>query len=294
MPDINPQDIVNEIQVSIDIFSESVDPIQKDLYNKLSATLKELALDSEGNIKRTAANLKIIKKVEKQLSSVISDRKYQANIAKLQQYLSDSTELQEKYFNQADDADKPPVISEMEAQAFDASVASLTGAGLKENLVNAATKIVSQGITEGTSFADMNDEMRRFMLGDKEVEGKLLGYSKQIVSNTLHSVSRNYNSLMTENLGLEWFQYVGALVKDSRPWCKALVRKRWIHQSELGAICRGIIDGEKVSLAGLMPDTDKENVCSRCGGYGCTHHMVPVTAEAVPLEVRRKFEKVTA
>ncbi len=290
MPD--GKKIVNEIQSYVDDFATNIEPIQKKLYDRVSGLLSQLTLDADGNIKRTQANVNIISDVKTELNSVVNNKAYQKNVAGLKSALTDVNDLQENYFTTIDPATvKPPVIDSIVDHSFDTAVSDLTAAGLKSTVVDAAADIVSTGITEGTSFGDMNTQLREFMIGNEEKEGKLLSYSKQIVSDTMHTASRNYNSIMTDKLGLKWFRYVGALVADSRPWCIALEHKEWIHESELPAICNGNINGQKVSKQGLMPDTNKENVVSRCGGYNCAHHMVPVPAELVPANIRRKFEK---
>lgn len=290
MPDT--KNIVNEIQSFVDDFSTNIEPIQKKLYDRVSGMLSQLSLDAEGNIKRTQANMNLISDVKTELKSVVNNKAYQSNVAQLKSALNDVSDLQENYFSKIDAAaDKPPVVDSIIDHSFNTAVSDLTAAGLQSTVVDAAADIVSTGITEGTSFGDMNTQLREFMLGNEEKEGKLLSYSKQIVSDTMHTSSRNYNSLMTDKLGLKWFRYVGALVADSRPWCIALEHKEWIHESELPSICNGTINGQKVSKQGLMPDTNKENVISRCGGYNCAHHMVPVPDELVPANIRRKFEK---
>jgi hypothetical protein len=290
MPD--GKKIVNEIQAYVDDFATNIEPVQKKLYDRVSGLLSKLTLDADGNIKRTQANTNLIYDVKAELNSVVNNKAYQSNVAGIKSALSDVTELQENYFNKIDeDAVKPPVIDAVADHAFEQATVDLVGAGLKSTVVDAAADIVSSGITEGASFGDMNEQLRTFMLGNDKVDGKLVSYSKQIVTDTMHTQSRNYNSIMTEKLGLKWFRYVGALVADSRDWCIALEKKEWIHESELPPICRGLIDGQQVSRKGLMPDTNKENVISRCGGYNCGHHMTPVPEESVPSEIRRKFEK---
>jgi hypothetical protein len=289
MPD--GKKIVNEIQAYVDDFATNVEPIQKKLYDRVSGLLSQLSLDAEGNIKRTQANTNLIYDVKAELNSVVNNKAYQKNVAGINSALQDVTDLQENYFNKIDeDAVKPPVIDAVADHAFEQATVNLIGAGLKSAVVDAAADIVSSGITEGASFGDMNEQLRTFMLGNDKVDGKLVSYSKQIVTDTMHTQSRNYNSIMTEKLGLKWFRYVGALVADSRPWCIALEHKEWIHESELSKICSGNIDGQQVSRQGLMPDTNKENVISRCGGYNCGHHMTPVPSELVPKNIRAKFE----
>lgn len=291
----NTTQIVNVIQDNIDEFADSIEPIQRKLYNRVTSLLQGLTLDSDGFINRTQANMDIINDVKTELSSVVNYPAYQKNVAGIKSSLDDVTNLQTNYFGKiSEDAKQPPVMDSIVDNSFDTVLASLTEAGINENVVSAATDIVSNGITEGSSFSDMNEALKTFMVGNDKVDGKLLSYSKQIVSDTMHTTSRNYNSIMTEKLGLKWYRYVGALVTDSRPWCIAMEEKEFIHESELGKCCAGNIDGKQVSKAGLMPDTTKDNVVSRCGGYNCGHHLVPIPSEGVPTNIRRKFEKDVA
>lgn len=288
----NTKDIVNLIQDNIDEFSDSIEPIQRKLYNRVSALLQQITLDADGFIKRTQSNMDVINDIKSELKSVVNYPAYQKNVAGIKGALEDVTDLQTNYFGKiSDNVTQPPVMDSIIDNSFSTVVNSLTEAGINDNLVNAATDIVSVGIQEGSSFSDMNEELKTFMLGNDKVDGKLVSYSKQIVNDTLHTASRNYNSIMTDKLGLKWYRYVGALVADSRPWCIAMEEKEWIHESELGKCCAGNINGKQVSRAGLLPDTNKDNVVSRCGGYNCGHHLVPVSEESVPLNIRKKFDK---
>jgi len=87
-------------------------------------------------------------------------------------------------------------------------------------------------------------------------------------------------------LGLVWYQYVGSLITTSREFCIHLVGKRYVHESEITGIINGKIDGEKVSLAGLIPDTTKDNFPILRGGYNCRHQMLAVSEATVPKKVR--------
>lgn len=298
-----PINIVDLIDSYVDEFTSNIEPIQKSLYNKVSALIKDLSLNDDGTIKQTASNSQIIKKVEIELKNVVYSPKYQKNVAGLRLYLQDILNKQKAYFKAVDSEFLHPAVSdELLKQSFNNAVNTLTETGLQSNVAAKTADIVSKGIREGASYGDMADQLRTFMIGDKEDYGKLVGYSRGIVTDLLHGSSRNYNALMTKKLKLSWFSYAGSLVKNktsesgkkyggSREWCIALVKKRWIHESELPAICRGEIDGKTVSLQGLMPGTNSENVIHRCGGYNCQHSMTPVPDENVPTKLRRKFDE---
>lgn len=291
MPEITPFQIVAEIDNYINEFAADIESIQADLYNRITVILKEISTNKDGDIKRTAANLKIISDVQKELNKAINDSKFHAQIAGLKSALQDVIYFQTEYFNQIEPGlSTPAVITELQEQSFDRVISDLTGVGIKDSLVNQGAKILRQSMLEGASFFKMNEDMKKFMIGNEDVEGRLVGYSKQIVSDVMHTNARVYNSIITDQLGLKWRQYTGALVEDSRPWCDAMVAKEWIHESELPAICRGEIDGRKVKLTGLMPDTNSKNVVERCGGFNCRHEMFPVSPAVVPQKIRSKIE----
>lgn len=283
--------IAQEVDDAVDAFADAMQPVQKDFYNRIVALTKDLSVDSAGMIKPTVANFNIIAKIRQEFQKVVYDKRFQGHVKGINQTLSDITDLQDNFFTEATpDFTQPSIIATYQKQAFTDTVQSLTGAGMSENVVNAVVDIVNTGVTEGQSFVTMSDALKEAMIGNDEIDGKLVSYSKQIVSDAMHGQARNYNARVADDLGLQWYEYVGPLKDTSREWCIALEEKRWIHESELASICRGNIDGDKVSLAGLMPDTNSENVISRCGGYNCRHHMVPVPSERVPSKIRREFE----
>lgn len=289
------RDVVKEAQAAVEDFSEYLPKLQKKTYARLQRIINKLELDADGIIQVSESNMALIDDIREELRLIPRDRIYQENVAGIKKTISDIQTLQTSYFaTHFTDFLKPDVMKDIQQHAFKSAVASLTESGLDANVVNKAVDIVKSNVTSGSSFFDMTDKLKDFMLGTPEVDGKLHSYVKQIVNDTIHTVSRDYNAKVADDLGLEWFEYVGGLMKTSRPWCVAMEHKKYVHISELPAICRGEINGEKVSLEGLKPGTNKDNVQSWCGGYNCEHHMAPVPSAAVPTSLRRKFEPEVA
>lgn len=282
-------DRVNDI---IDDFTNYLYTLSDKTYKQLIGVLHQFILDKEGNIKITVKNLVLLNKVKIVLNKMGKDPKYKKKVGELEDVISEITEWQtanfEKSFN--DFEGKPRVIEEYQNQAFETLKESLMDAGIKANVVDKTADIVKQHINTGASFTDLTDAVKKSMLGDEEIDPRFVSYVKQVVNDTLHGVARNYNAKIADDLGLVWFEYTGGLVKHSRPWCVSMEKKQFAHISELPAICRGEINGEQVSLQGLFPGTDKDNVINNCGGYNCEHHFTPVSSARVPTRIRRKFE----
>jgi hypothetical protein len=300
---MDSQEIANIIDDYIVEFADKTQPLQQELYSKAFNKLKDLSLDENGLIKRTISNFNQVNTIKNTLESIVKNSEYKKNVSSLRLALKDITEMQTKFFEKNFKGfSEPKVIEKMLTESFDNAVMSLTEAGMSANVTDAASKIVLDGVKAGDSFFKMSKNLEQFILGNPETDGKLVSYTKQIVNDTLHGSARNYNSVVTSELGLKWYQYIGALTKGvknktnkkrhggSREWCIALVNKQWIHESELPSICRGNINGKTVSLQGLMPNTTKDNVIDRCGGYNCNHQMVAVPDNFVPKNIRKKFE----
>jgi hypothetical protein len=123
-------------------------------------------------------------------------------------------------------------------------------------------------------------------------------HAKMITTDSLNQYAANYTKIVTEDLGLEYFVWAGALVENSRDLCKELVHKKFIHKSEIPDILSGKIGGKKIPTNpktglpyGMIPGTDEDNFMVNRGGYQCNHLPAPVSKFRVPKDIREKFEK---
>lgn len=281
-----------QIQKAIEQFVSGLPEMNKTLFNQVIGTLKDLSLDADGLIKPTVANLKLITKVQAQLESIGDNPIYQRKVASLNGTINQIADSKTAYFADAfsEFTDPPPAVAQMRKTALNSAQNSLTGAGMNSYVVDEATGLVERAITSGSSFHELVNNLEVQMLGNENVDPRMVSYSKQVMTDTLSGFTRDYNNLVVKDLGLEWYMYVGALVKTSRPLCEEAVKKKYFHQSELPALARGLIDGKKVSTQGMMPDTNGTNIISRCGGYNCNHELIPISVDAVPKKLRKEFE----
>jgi len=290
----NINDLTDAIESSVDDYGSGLDAIQKAIYQKVMVLLKDLTTDAEGNIKTTVSNYKIITKVKNIIKKELNSDAYIKQVSKVDDHYANIKDIQDSYFTSMfDDYTAPAVLAEFQKQAINDTIESLTGSGINEILVNKATDIVGDNIRSGRNFTDMTDELEEFILGNDKVDGKLIYYSKQIMNDSLSQYAGNYSKIITDDLDLQWFGYVGGLVRDSRQMCRVLVAKKYIHISEIKGICRGEVDGKEVSTAGMIPGTDENNFQELRCGFNCGHQAIPLPKESVPQDIRDKFEEET-
>lgn len=295
MPKPNINKIALELEDAVNDYTKGLKAIEKDMYNAVLNKLKDLTTDTQGNIKATVNNYKIISQAKGEMNKVLNSDKYLEHVSKVNKYYSDMTSIQQSYFTAMfKDFSAPAVIKELKDLALNTTVETLTEAGINDMVVNKATNIISDNIRSGRTFAEMTDELEEFIKGSDpdKVPGKLTSYSKQIVNDALRQYVGNYTKVVSDDLGLEWYEYIGGIMEDvTRPMCIHLVNKRFIHKSEFKGITEGRVDGKEVSKQGMMPNTDENNFEINVGGYNCQHLVQPIPPEEVPEEVREKFEK---
>ncbi|KKN67218.1 hypothetical protein LCGC14_0463910 [marine sediment metagenome] len=277
------------IDGSVDSFNESIPRLQKDILNRIQLLLRDLDI-RRGDIRPTVANLRKINRLKREIQNAVLNDKYLKQVNVFGQSFEKVTELQTEYFASLQKGFKlPAFVNQLKKTSVDAMVEGLTEAGIRSNITEKAAQIVERNITEGAGFNDLMDEMRTFLTKTDKGTGALSRYTQVLTTDSLNGFAREYNQIVSEDLGMEWFQYTGALVEKSRDFCIALVKKRWIHISEFDKITKGTINGKKVSLAGLKPNTNAQTFRSKAGGYSCNHLVAATNEEFVPKNIREKF-----
>lgn len=287
---MDPQKIVNEINDKIEQFMNGLPDLARSSYKDIQGLLNQLKLDASGNIRVSVENLRLINRIKIRLQDRIISDAYIGKLNDLSSSFNDVSKMQSQYFADVfSDFEAPEVINEMRRVSLNSTLESLSESTINNTVIQGAMDILEEDIISGASFMDMNEKLKDFMVGNKDVDPKLVSYSKQVLTDSLNQYTANYQKLVTDDLGLKWYQYVGPLVAASRPICDALVKKEWVHETELGGISRGIVDGKKVGTEGMIPGTNSRNFQSNRGGYNCNHLLVPVAEEAVPKAIRIKL-----
>lgn len=293
------QELLSTIQGAIDSFQGSIPGVQKDAYAEIVRLIKDLDMKG-GRLSATVKNVKMIGQLKADLEQVIISDPYMKNVEQFLKAFGAVSALQSQYFRTVvAEFTVPKVLAEVQTQAIDATIDGLTAAGIHASVISGAMDILRTNITTGGDFADLMDQMRSFIIGTKEVPGAMVRYTQQLTTDALNQYSAQYNQVVTSDLGLEWFQYVGSIIKTSRPLCKALVEKKYVHQSEIPKVIEGDfpefkeqggrIDRRTGLPSGMIPGTNRYNFPIYRGGYNCGHQLIPVATQSVPPLIKAKI-----
>lgn len=293
--------LIEAIDNRVNSFNESIPGIQQSLLDDLISMTSELKV-SNGKLATTAENLKLLTKIKSRISKAILSGQYKKKVKEFITGYDEIEKLQTEYFQQVTKTYKPPkVLEAIREAAIQSTLDYLTDAGIGVNVSDKIAKIISTNITTGAKYSDLVKQLRSSLLNDQTGAGILERYTKQITTDTLNQYSASNMRAVSDDLGLDWYMYDGAVIATSRTFCEALVKKKYIHKSELSKIIKGDfaefkkLDGEinqKTKLpAGMIAGTTPENFHVYRGGYQCGHQLIPVDAAVVPEAIRMKFGK---
>lgn len=289
--------ILKTIDSATEQFNSNIPSLQRQILNDITVLIKDFDLSSDGSIKNSVKNLKLVGQIKNKLEKLILNDSYLKSVKEFVSAFDQISKLQNQYFNLIEKKYKPPaLLKEIQKQSIGAAITSLTEAGIGSNVTEQIQKMLRVNVTTGGSFAELTTQLRNSILSNKTGGGLLERYTRQVAEDSIQQFNRQYASAVSDDLGLNWFVYTGTLIETSREWCRELVKKRYVHRSELKEIVEGQIDEHHVKInpktkvwAGGIPGTNESNVTVYAGGYLCKHLFAPVSAAVVPANIRAQF-----
>lgn len=299
MPEFS--DILKQIDKAIAKFNKVIPKIQKEIFADIQEQLKRLDT-TNGKIKTTVANLKVVTSIKNKLLRLILTPEYKKEVKDFIKAFNEITTLQNQYWQSVEKEFKPrALLKEIKTQAIADTVKSLTASGIGSTIQEQISDILRTNITTGGSYADLNDQLRESLVNTK-TDGLLLKYTKQITTDAINQYSAQYTQAVSNDLGFEWFAYQGSDIKTTRPFCDAMTDFRYFHITEIPDLLAAkdlyyMKDGVKTKVPiyektklphGMIPGTNPANFQINRGGYNCGHQIRPVSAALVPADIKEK------
>lgn len=176
------------------------------------------------------------------------------------------------------------------------ALVNLLESGIDSNFIVPMLDKLRSNVINGSNITDIVDELKLFIIGSREISGSLERYVKQVSHDSLIQFSRTYEQTVTKELGLEFYRYVGTLIRDSRPFCQEFINK-YFHKKEVEDMGRGInpLTGASLTQAqrqGRISGTNESNIFINAGGWQCRHSFTAINTQFVPKKVLiRNIEK---
>lgn len=287
---MRPEKLADSIEGLIiaanDVYAARVVSVEAKLYDDLVTVLKFIETDDQGYILQNAGNRQVLRAAQKQFDETINNSEYQNAVESHLRVIPKVDALNEAYFESVSSAFKPnrQFIASLQAQAIETVNSYVLQDGLASQVKIPLDQILNQNINTGGQYSGMLRQLRTFIEGDPNLDGRLTSYSRGILRDTLFQYARSYQQSVTVDLKLEWYLYAGGLMDKSRPFCIERAGK-YFHQKEIERWA-------KLQWTGKNPLTTESSIFVLAGGYSCQHSIIPVHNSIVPTEDLDRITKL--
>jgi hypothetical protein len=278
-PEILADSIARAIIDTADNFAVLISDMQEIIYNKLLIQLKNLDLDADGYIRQTGANREVLAKAEGVVSEYLPGTKLNAAASEALSVIPTIDSLNNEYFSSISDSFKENriFIRRLQQQTIQAIESNILGDGLSAQVKMPLVNILNRNVNAGGQFQGFLQEVRTYVEGTESLDGRLLSYSRGFLRDALFQYSRGFQEAMTNDLKLDYYLYSGGIVDKTRPFCEERAGN-YYHRKEVEAWA-------PLTWAGKNPLTTESSIFIFCGGYNCSHELIPVSTLIVPSDV---------
>ena len=173
-----------------------------------------------------------------------------------------------------------------------AAIENLLESGVDANFIEPMIERLKTGVMTGSNVSDLIEEMRLYIIGNKEILGTLTRYVKQVSHDSLIQYNRIYHNAIAEATGFVFYRYVGTRIKDTRPFCIDFLND-YFHRKEVEDLGRGIDPqtGNRLTqdqLQGRIKGTNASNIFTNAGGWNCRHEFTAINTQFVPKPVLQR------
>lgn len=288
---MSPDELANLIEDLIlraDVkYSASIVKVQAELYDQLLITLKDLEIDSFGYILQNNFNRKILVEAESKIYEVFQSSLYQQSVSYYVAVIPRIDAANSKYFNSMEGFKENRVfLKSLQNQTIKNVETYVLQDGLESQVINPLSQILNQNINSGGKFSGFLQQIRDYVKGNDQVEGRALSYSRTFLRDAMFTYSRTFQQATTADLGLVWYLYSGGLMDKSRSFCIERAGK-FYHNDEIEKWAAETWQGKKSG-------TTESSIFLFAGGWNCGHSLIPVNDNIVPKEDLDRMTKSPA
>ena len=268
---------------------------QREAWRKIAPMLAEMDVDANGNIAQTENNIRRIGGITDELNKVLAGGEYKAAVQSFLASIDEGVQLTDDIAKKIDSTFQPDnVQKQLLAISKQNAINAFFGSGLRENVTQPFLEQLTANVAARAPLNQAVKALQGVIEGTDTTDGRLLA-NVRTTANTAQAIAdRSYAAAVNDELGIEYFQYLGGEIPTTRPFCQhregAIFHRKEIEAWGDGKNSGGINDIRGGTWDGRIDGTDSRSIFTFVGGWNCRHYLVPVISQRVPASVKARAE----
>jgi hypothetical protein len=273
---------------------------QREAWRKIAPMLAEMDVDADGNIAQTEDNIRRIGGITDELNKVLAGGEYKAAVQSFLASIDEGVQLTDDIAKKIDNSFKPDNVQKQLLNiSKQNAINAFFGSGLRERVTQPFLEQLTANVAARAPLREATKALQGVIEGTDTTDGRLLA-NVRTTANTAQAIAdRSYAAAVNEELGIEYFQYLGGEIPTTRSFCEHR-EGQIFHRGEIeawgdGKNSGGINDIRNGTWDGRIDGTDSRSIFTFVGGWNCRHYLVPVIKQKVPatVQARAKSEGFT-
>jgi hypothetical protein len=266
---------------------------QRDAWRKLAPLLAEMDVDATGNIRQTEDNIRRIGLITEELNKVLAGGEYKDAVQSFLSSIDEGVQLTDDIAKKINSSFEPDNVQrQLLAISKQNAINAFFGSGLRDNVTVPFLEQLTANVAARAPLREATKALQGVIEGTETTDGRLLA-NVRTTANTAQAIAdRSYAAAVNEELGIEYFQYLGGEIPTTRPFCEhregAIFHRKEIEAWGNGKNSAGINDIRNGTWDGRIDGTDSRSIFTFVGGWNCRHFLVPVIKQKVPASVQAR------
>lgn len=263
---------------------------QRDAWRKLGPLLAEMDVDADGNIAQTEDNIRRIGLITEELNKVLAGGEYRDAVQSFLGSIDEGIQLTDDIAKKIDSTFEPNNVQrQLLAISKQNAINAFFGSGLRERVTQPFLEQLTANVAARAPLREAVKALQGVIEGTDTTDGRLLANVRTTAGTAQSIADRSYAAAVNEELGIEYFQYLGGEIATTRPFCEhregEIYHRKEIEAWGNGENSAGINDIRNGTWAGRIDGTDSRSIFTFVGGWNCRHFLVPVIKQRVPPSV---------
>jgi hypothetical protein len=263
---------------------------QRDAWRKLGPLLAEMDVDADGNIAQTEDNIRRIGLITEELNKVLAGGEYRDAVQSFLGSIDEGIQLTDDIAKKIDSTFEPNNVQrQLLAISKQNAINAFFGSGLRERVTQPFLEQLTANVAARAPLREAVKALQGVIEGTDTTDGRLLANVRTTAGTAQAIADRSYAAAVNEELGIEYFQYLGGEIATTRPFCEhregEIFHRKEIEAWGSGENSAGINDIRNGTWDGRIDGTDSRSIFTFVGGWNCRHFLVPVIKQRVPASV---------
>jgi hypothetical protein len=266
---------------------------QSEIWRKIRPILEDMDVTAAGNIEQTEGNIRRIALISDELKKVLAGSEYREAVRAFLSSIDEGVQLTNEIARTFESAFEPTEVQKQLLQlSKQNAINTFFGTGLDARFTQPFLEQLTTNIAARAPLREAVNALEGLVTGTEANDGRLLANIKTTATTAQAVADRSYSAAVNDELGIEWFEYLGGEIPTTRPFCEhregGIYHRKEIEAWGDGKNSAGINDIRDGTWAGRIDGTDSKSIFTLVGGWNCRHYLVPVPDRKVPETVKAR------